>query len=81
MFDRNELRAAMARFGDRQEDLANALGVTSSALSAKINGSVDFKRNDIEMIIMRYGLTAVEPTRKPVKKKNTANQNLINIIG
>lgn len=74
MFDRNELRATMARFGDRQEDLANALGVTSSALSAKINGSVDFKRNDIEMIIMRYGLTAEDAQRIFFASESTSKE-------
>ena len=35
MFDKNELRAAMARFGDKQDDLANVLGLSSSGMSVR----------------------------------------------
>lgn len=63
MFDKNELKAAMARFGDKQDDLANVLGLSSSGLSVKINGSVDFRRNEIELIMLRYKLSSDETRR------------------
>lgn len=63
MFDKNELRAAMARFGDKQEDLAKVLGLSSSGISAKINGTIDFRRNEIEMVILRYKLSPDEIRR------------------
>ena len=56
MYNRQELKAVMARFDDTQEQLADALKTTSAILSAKINGKRDFKRNDIEVIALRYSL-------------------------
>jgi DNA-binding XRE family transcriptional regulator len=63
MFDRNELKAAMARFGDKQDDLASVLGLSPSGLSVKMNGTVDFRRNEIELILLRYRLSADEVRR------------------
>lgn len=63
MFNKNELKAVMARFGDKQDDLANVLGLASSGLSMKMTGRVDFRRNEIEMIITRYQLTPDEVRR------------------
>lgn len=57
MLDKNELRAALARRGERQNELAKVLGMSPSTLSAKINGAMDFKRNDIELMAVRYNLT------------------------
>lgn len=74
MFDKNELKAAMARFGDKQDDLANVLGLSSSGLSVKINSIVDFKRNEIEMIMMRYKLTPDEVRR--IFFANTVTENV-----
>ena len=58
MTDKNELRAEMARYGDRQEDLAAAMGISAVSLSAKINGDRDFTQGEIALIAMRYSLTA-----------------------
>lgn len=74
MFDKNELRAAMARYGDRQEDLANTLGLTTSGLSVKVNGAVDFKRNEIELIMLRYNLSPDEVQR--IFFANNVNSNV-----
>lgn len=56
--NKQELKAEMARHGDRQEDLAEALGMTPATLSAKVNGAVEFKPSEIETIALRYGLYA-----------------------
>ena len=58
MTDKNEFRAEMVRFGDRQEDLAAALGIATVTLSAKINGDRDFTQGEILQIAIRYNLTA-----------------------
>lgn len=55
---KQELKAEIARHGDRQVDLAEALGITQASLSAKINGETEFKPSEIEVIAARYGLTA-----------------------
>lgn len=74
MLDKNELKAAMARYGDRQEDLANTLGLTASGLSVKVNGTVDFKRNEIELIMLRYNLNPEEVQR--IFFANNVNSNV-----
>ena len=60
---KQELRAVMIRNGDRQEDLAKALGISPTALSAKINGKRVFTQPEIEKIALRYNLTAQEIQR------------------
>lgn len=74
MFDKNELKAVMARFGDKQEDLANALGLSSAGLSNRINGFTDFRRNEIEIIIMRYKLSPDDVKR--IFFADTVTQNV-----
>lgn len=59
----NELKAKMAQFGDRQEDLAAALGRTPGTLSDKINGKFNFTQEEIETIALRYKLTAEDIQR------------------
>lgn len=57
--NKNELLAAMVRNGDRQTDLASALGISRSTLSAKINeknGSA-FNQHEIKTIRLRYKLS------------------------
>lgn len=63
MIDKQELKVAMIRYGDKQEDLAAALGITSATLSLKINSEAEFKRNEIEMIIKRYSLSTEDMRR------------------
>lgn len=60
---KQELKAVMARYGDRQEDLAEALGISPPTLSDKINGKVDFWRAEVEVIALRYNLTAEDIRR------------------
>ena len=55
---KRELKAVMALFGDRQEDLAAYLHITCGTLSSKINGNTPFTQPEIEKIALRYELTA-----------------------
>ena len=63
MVNKNELKALMARYGDRQEDLAVAIGMTPQTFSVKINGGGDFSRTEIEAIALRYKLSAEDIQR------------------
>ena len=60
---KNELKAVMARYGDRQEDLAAALNKAPGTLSDKINGKTKFKQDEIAAIALRYKLTAEDIQR------------------
>jgi len=48
MFHANKLLAKMAENGKTRNDLAAALGIDNATLFRKLNGSSDFKRNEIE---------------------------------
>ena len=61
--NKNELKAVMAKHGDRQEDLAAALGMSSAVLSTRINGAIPFRQPEIEAIILRYNLNAEDIQR------------------
>ena len=63
MLNSTELKVAMLRFNDKQEDLANALGITPALLSARINSKIEFKRNEIQIILDRYSLS-MEDTKR-----------------
>lgn len=63
MVSKPELKAVMALHGDRQEDLAAAMKISPTTLSAKINGDVEFKGNEIEFIAVRYTLNAEDLRR------------------
>jgi len=59
IMNKNLLRAEMAKFGDTQESLAAALGISLSRLNAKINSDrAEFRQNEIMFIKSRYNLTA-----------------------
>ena len=58
MVNKAEFRAEMVRHGDRQEDLAKALGMSVTTLSLKINNERAFTAPEIELIALRYKLTA-----------------------
>ncbi len=45
---------------DTQAILAEAMGLTQSALSARINGKIEFRQNEINFIRKRWGLTDQE---------------------
>lgn len=54
----NLLKAEMMKNGDTQETLGDALGISRSAINAKILGRSDFRQNEILFIKERYHLTA-----------------------
>ena len=56
----NLLRAVIAKNGDTQGKLAEAMGMPVSALSMRINGKIDFRRNEIRFIKQRYNLSSEE---------------------
>ena len=56
----NLLRAVIAKNGDTQAKLAEAMGMPVSALSVRINGKVEFRRNEIRFIKQRYNLSSDE---------------------
>lgn len=60
--NKNLLISKMKLFGDRQEDLADALGLSLSRTNAKINETdgAEFTKREITIIKFRYHLTAEE---------------------
>jgi len=75
--NKNELRAAMARHGDRAEDLAKVIGMTPNTFSDKINGKSDFRQAEIQTIIDRYGLGAKETFLIFFTPDVSANENAV----
>ena len=60
--DQTKLKGHMARHGDRQVDLANAMGISLSRLNAKINetSGAELTQTEIAFIATRYQLTPQE---------------------
>ena len=56
--DASLFRYHMDRNGDTQGTLAEALGLSQSGLSNRINGHVSFRQNEMNMIRERYHLSA-----------------------
>lgn len=56
----HKLKYFMGMNGDTQADLAKALGLPQSALSARMNGHTAFRQDEINEIRKRYDLTADE---------------------
>lgn len=50
MFYANRLLAKMVENGKTRNELASALGVDNATLFRKLNGSSDFKRQEIETV-------------------------------
>ena len=57
---KQELKATIARHGERQGDLAKAIGIFPSALSQKINGKRKFTYPEMKKIIIHYKLSSDE---------------------
>ena len=55
--DTKELKAAMKRNDDTQERLAEALGLQTSGVCERINGNIEFRRSEINIIRKRYKLS------------------------
>lgn len=53
----NALKGQMVAHGDRQEDLAKALGISRSSMNYKLNGRVQFRQDEMNIIRERYALT------------------------
>lgn len=58
--NKNLLKAVIAKNGDTQSRLAEAMGMQISALSQRMSGQVDFRRNEIRFIKQRYNLSCEE---------------------
>lgn len=60
--NKNEFISAMKRYGDRQSDLADAIGLSRVRLSAKINerNGASFSQPEISTIKRRYKLSDSE---------------------
>ena len=58
--DRFLLEYHMKKNNDSQEKLSEALGLPQSSLSARINGHIDFRKRELDVICKRYHLTADE---------------------
>lgn len=56
----NKLKAVMKLNEDTQEKLAEALGLKASGVCERINGNVDFRRSEINLIRKRYNLSNEE---------------------
>lgn len=56
----NLLKATIIKNGDTQEKLADAMGLPTSALNMRINGKIEFRRNEIIFIKRRYRLSSDE---------------------
>ena len=56
----NLLKAMIIKNGDTQKKLAEAMGLPTSALNMRINGKIEFRRNEIIFIKQRYSLSSDE---------------------
>ena len=51
MTNSNELRAAITRKGMTQEQVAEALGITTATLNYKINNKREFKTSEVKALV------------------------------
>lgn len=51
-----KFKQVMLANNDTQKELADALGLSQSGISDRINGNVDFRQSEINQIILRYKL-------------------------
>lgn len=60
--NKNKLKSVMVLHGDKNDDLAQALGISSQRFSAKINerDGAQFNQGEILLIKEKYELTAEE---------------------
>ena len=59
----NELKAEMKRNDDTQEKLAEALNLSASGVNDRVNGRVEFRRSEINIIRQRYHLSPEDTVR------------------
>ena len=60
MIKKNLFEAKMKIHYDRQEDLAEALGISITTFNYRLNGKSDFTRTELQKIRERYSLTDEE---------------------
>jgi len=74
--NKNELEAIMKRFGDTQETLADALGISRVCLNSKINerNNASFTQPEIQRIKARYDLTCTQ-LEEIFFNQNVSNQD------
>lgn len=53
-------KAMLAMHKATQNDIADLLGLSVSAVNSRINGSIEFRRNEINAIRKEYELTDAE---------------------
>ena len=58
--NKQEFKIHMVKNHDSQKTLAEAMGLQQSAISARINGHTEFRQNEINFLIKRWGLTDSE---------------------
>jgi len=60
--NKNLFESHMKRFGDTQQSLASAMGISLSRLNAKINEreGAEFTQTEIEFIAKRYSMSGRE---------------------
>ncbi len=58
--NKNKLKAKIVWSGDTQADLADALNMSLSNLSLRINGRIEFRQSEIQGIKERYKLSSEE---------------------
>ena len=71
-----EMKAAMKRNYDTQEALAKALGLQTSGVCDRINGKIDFRRSEINLIRQRYNLTDAETVKIFFTDKVSSDETL-----
>ena len=55
--NKKEFLSRMKKYGDTQATLGEALGLPQSAISGRINGTIEFKKSEINLIRKRYELS------------------------
>ena len=78
MINTNMLISKIKLFGERQQDLADALGISLQSVNAKINGAngAEFNASQITTIMVRYKLTPEEVVLIFLNKNDT-DKNII----
>ena len=73
MTNTNMLLSKLKLFGDKQESLAKALGLSLSRTNAKINNTdgAEFTQSEIVLIKIRYNLTPEELDQIFLTEKDT----------
>ena len=73
MINTNMLISKIKLFGERQQDLADALGISLQSVNAKINGTngAEFSASQITIIMVRYKLTPEEVVQIFLNKNDT----------